>query len=374
MVVFGAGARADADGVTPLMLAAAAGDVEKIGSLVAGGAAVDDCDARGHTAIWHAIDTRKPAALALLLNKASTLTGRCPLGRGAIERAMELDDWELIEPVLAAGRNNLGWTVPSRRAMAKAINTRNAEHIRALAKKHWLQPLMERSRHPILAHAILSADIETTRLLLDCGFDPNTRVGNLADPEFTSGVPQKFIRYYLRNDRGVTVLMLATGMERVEIVKLLLASGARESSCTLRHKMAALSFAAEANNHEIMRALIGSGPLPSQLRVEISLSGQTATLYKDGQVVDSTTISTGVEGKETKAGRFIITNKEPVHVSNIYKGAKMPFFMRLNCADFGMHQGVVTGEPASHGCIRLPGAIAKKWYSKVPVGTEVTIY
>ena len=374
MVFSVAASHADADGVTPLMLAAAAGDVEKVGSLIAGGAAVDDADARGHTAIWHAVDARKPAALALLLAKAATLTGRCPLGRGAVERAFALDDWALIQPLLAAGRANLGWTTAARQAMARAINTRNADRVKLLVASHWREPMLDGSRHPIVAHAVVSGDLDTMTFLLDCGFDPNTRIGNLADREFADRIPQKFIRYYVKNDRGVNVLMLASGMERVEFVKLLLARGARESSCTLRHKMAALSFAAEANNHDVMRALFRSAPLPSQLRVEISLSSQTATLYKDGQASESTTISTGVEGKETKAGKFIITNKEPMHVSNIYKGAKMPWFMRLNCADFGMHQGVVTGEPASHGCIRLPAAIAKKWYAKVPVGTEVTIY
>lgn len=367
-------ARADADGVTPLMLAAAAGDVEKIGALITGGAAVDDCDARGHTAIWHAVDARKPAALTLLLTKASTLKGRCPLGRGALERAFVLDDWALIQPLLAAGRANLGWTTAARQAMARAINTRKADCVSSLVASHWRDPMMDGSRHPILAHAVVSGDLDTTTFLLDCGFNPNTRIGNFPEREFADRIPQKFIRYYVKNDRGVNVLMLASGMERVEFVKLLLARGARESSCTLRHKMAALSFAAEANNHDIMRALFGSAPLPSQLRVEISLGSQTATLYKDGQAIESTSISTGVEGKETKTGKFMITNKEPTHFSNIYKGAKMPWFMRLNCGDFGMHQGVVTGEPASHGCIRLPAAIAKKWFAKVPLGTEVTIY
>lgn len=374
MVVSAVVARADADGITPLMLAAAADDVEKIESLIASGAAVDVCDARGHTAIWHAVDARKPAALALLLDKASKLTGRCPLGRGALERAFALDDWALIEPLLLAGRANLGWTTAARQAMAKAINTRNGEHVKLLVAKHWRDPMMDGSRYPIIAHAVVSGDLETMTFLLDCGFNPNTRVGNFADREFADRIPQKFIRYYVKNDRGVNVLMLSAGMERVEFVKALLARGARESSCTLRHKMAALSFAAEANNHEIMRALFGSAPLPSQLRVEISLSSQSATLYKDGQAIESTTISTGVQGKETKAGKFIVTNKEPMHISNIYKGAKMPWFMRLNCGDFGMHQGIVTGAPASHGCIRLPAAIAKKWYGKVPLGTEVSIY
>jgi lipoprotein-anchoring transpeptidase ErfK/SrfK len=374
MVASAVVARAAADGITPLMLAAAADDVEKIESLIASGAAVDVCDARGHTAIWHAVDARKPAALALLLDKASKLTRRCALGRGALERAFALDDWALIEPLLVAGRANLGWTTAARQAMAKAINTRNGEHVKLLVAKHWRDPMMDGSRYPIIAHAVVSGDLETMTFLLDCGFNPNTRVGNFADREFADRIPQKFIRYYVKNDRGVNVLMLSAGMERVEFVKALLARGARESSCTLRHKMAALSFAAEANNHEIMRALFGSAPLPSQLRVEISLSSQNATLYKDGQAIESTTISTGVQGKETKSGKFIVTNKEPMHISNIYKGAKMPWFMRLNCGDFGMHQGIVTGAPASHGCIRLPAAIAKKWYGKVPLGTEVSIY
>lgn len=374
MVLCAAVARADADGITRLMLAAGAGDVEKIESLLAGGAAVDDCDARGHTAIWHAVDARKPAALAVLLHTASTLTGRCPLGRGAVERAFALDDWALIEPLLSGSRSNLGWTSAARAAVAKAINTRNAERVKRLVAKHWRDPMLDGSRHPILAHAVVSGDLDAMTFLLDCGFNPNTRIGNFADREFADRIAQKFIRYYAKNDRGVNVLMLSAGMERVDFVKLLLARGARESSCTLRHKMAALSFAAEANNHDVMRALFRSAPLPSQLRVEISLSSQNATLYKDGQAIESTTISTGVEGKETKAGKFIITNKEPMHVSNIYKGAKMPWFMRLNCDDFGMHQGHVTGAPASHGCIRLPAAIAKKWYARVPLGTEVTIY
>ena len=51
----------------------------------------------------------------------------------------------------------------------------------------------------------------------------------------------------------------------------------------------------------------------------------------------------------------------------------MPFFMRLNCRDFGMHEGVVPDHPASHGCIRLPGEIARRLFKEIPVGTLVSI-
>jgi lipoprotein-anchoring transpeptidase ErfK/SrfK len=51
----------------------------------------------------------------------------------------------------------------------------------------------------------------------------------------------------------------------------------------------------------------------------------------------------------------------------------MPFFMRLNCRDFGMHEGSVSDHFASHGCIRLPSDVARRLFREVPIGTLVTI-
>ena len=68
----------------------------------------------------------------------------------------------------------------------------------------------------------------------------------------------------------------------------------------------------------------------------------------------------------------MVTDKYKDWKSTIYP-AKMPFFLRLSCKDFGMHAGVLPGYPASHGCVRLPEQIAKLMYEKVSVGTPVTI-
>jgi len=51
----------------------------------------------------------------------------------------------------------------------------------------------------------------------------------------------------------------------------------------------------------------------------------------------------------------------------------MPYFMRLSCLDFGMHEGVVPNYLASHGCIRLPGETARKLFAEIPIGTLVTV-
>jgi lipoprotein-anchoring transpeptidase ErfK/SrfK len=120
------------------------------------------------------------------------------------------------------------------------------------------------------------------------------------------------------------------------------------------------------------QVLLGNAPRPNEVRIDIDLSSQQATLYKQGAPVLSTEISTGRSGFATPTGQFVITDKKQNHVSSIYK-VPMPYFMRLNCRDFGMHQGYVTGSPASHGCIRLPAAIARRLFKEVPIGTLVTI-
>jgi len=68
----------------------------------------------------------------------------------------------------------------------------------------------------------------------------------------------------------------------------------------------------------------------------------------------------------------VITDKERNHRSTIYH-VDMPYFMRLSCLDFGMHEGVVPNYPASHGCIRLPGETARKLFAEIPIGTVVAV-
>lgn len=52
--------------------------------------------------------------------------------------------------------------------------------------------------------------------------------------------------------------------------------------------------------------------------------------------------------------------------------APMPYWMRIT-GGYGMHVGFVTGYPVSHGCVRLPEDMAKKFFENTPLGTKVTI-
>ncbi len=108
-------------------------------------------------------------------------------------------------------------------------------------------------------------------------------------------------------------------------------------------------------------------------RVIISLGEQLAYLYRGDQLMAVATISTGVEGRNTPTGIFAVLDKRPFYRSKKYDNAPMPWMQRIDQYGIALHAGYNPGIPASHGCIRLPIAFAKKLYSVTDLGTPVYI-
>ena len=108
-------------------------------------------------------------------------------------------------------------------------------------------------------------------------------------------------------------------------------------------------------------------------RVVVSLEKQLAFLYRGNNLVAVSSISSGRDGRESPAGVFQILNKTPMHRSKKYDNAAMPFAQFFTDYGIALHAGPNPGYPASHGCIRLPSAFAKKLYGVTDVGTLVLI-
>jgi lipoprotein-anchoring transpeptidase ErfK/SrfK len=109
------------------------------------------------------------------------------------------------------------------------------------------------------------------------------------------------------------------------------------------------------------------------LRIVVSLPQQKAFVFREGALVASAPVSTGRPGHPTPLGTFRILQKQVHHRSNIYSNAPMPYMQRLTTYGIALHAGQLPGYPASHGCIRLPWAFAKKLYSMTDGSTLVTI-
>ena len=109
------------------------------------------------------------------------------------------------------------------------------------------------------------------------------------------------------------------------------------------------------------------------LTIVVSLPDQRAYVYRGPALVAVTTVSTGKQGKDTPVGSYPILQKEQVHKSSLYDDAPMPFMQRLTWDGVALHAGANPGYAASHGCVRLPAAFAKKLFAATRIGTTVTV-
>jgi lipoprotein-anchoring transpeptidase ErfK/SrfK len=114
-------------------------------------------------------------------------------------------------------------------------------------------------------------------------------------------------------------------------------------------------------------------PPPGPLLIAISLDTQRLTLYSSGVPIAHSPVSTGTPDHPTPAGIFSVIGKERFHRSNLYSNAPMPFMQRITWSGVALHQGVLPGYPASHGCIRLPERFAQYLWGTTRMGARVII-
>ena len=359
-------------GVTPLMVAASQGDAGMISTLLRRHANANSKDLAGRSALWYAIRAGKLTVVQSLLPLVSDLGTAAFEGHDLLTMAVETGEMDIFQAVLERLPATLQWTAGTRGALQAALRTDMKDQVRLLLSKHPAPPTCEGGTVPLIAYAIASNDATLFHTLLACGSDPNTVIPKTAEKAFLSLLKSKYLRLYIQEGTGINLLMLAAGLGQTDYVRALLDAGADRKRATPRERMLPLYFAAWTENWKCVQMLLGGGPMPDQLRVEISLAKQNMAVIKDGVTVFTTQCSTGREGFTTPPGQYVITDKERDHRSTIYK-VPMPYFMRLSCRDFGMHGGVVPAYPASHGCIRLPSEAARKLFVEIPVGTVVMI-
>jgi L,D-transpeptidase-like protein len=131
---------------------------------------------------------------------------------------------------------------------------------------------------------------------------------------------------------------------------------------------------------------------PSAVRVKVSLSKQDVYVMEGDRCLMAAAISVGTAAKPTPKGNFKIYSKQEHKRSGSYGfsvqgnrivpstgggsgryvGYPMGFWCEFAPA-YGFHQGFVHPVPRTHGCIRLKGEAAAKFYALVQIGTPVNI-
>jgi hypothetical protein len=109
------------------------------------------------------------------------------------------------------------------------------------------------------------------------------------------------------------------------------------------------------------------------LQIVVSIGGQHVTLYSNGVRVAQGPVSTGTPGHPTPMGVFSIIQKDRWHHSNLYGNAPMYYMQRITWSGSAMHQGVLPGHAASHGCIRLSQGFAAALWPTTKLGVRVIV-
>ncbi len=94
----------------------------------------------------------------------------------------------------------------------------------------------------------------------------------------------------------------------------------------------------------------------------ISTNRQHVSVYGSNGLYARSPVSTGRPDHPTPHGIFSIIGKERYHHSNIYSGAPMPYMQRITWSGVAMHEGVLPGYAASHGCVRMPHEFARRLF------------
>src|SRR5215467_10754963 len=116
------------------------------------------------------------------------------------------------------------------------------------------------------------------------------------------------------------------------------------------------------------------GELPrGPLQMVVSIGQQHVTLYSNGTRVAQARVSTGTPGHPTPTGVFSIIEKDRWHRSNLYDAAPMFYMQRLTWSGVAMHEGILPGYAASHGCIRMPTDFASRLWLITKLGVRVVV-
>src|SRR5438552_4592741 len=131
---------------------------------------------------------------------------------------------------------------------------------------------------------------------------------------------------------------------------------------------------------------------PSAVRVKVSLSQENVYVMEGDRSLMAAAISVGMPNKPTPKGNFTIYSKQEHKRSGSYGfsvqgdrnvpstgggggryvGYPMGYWCEFAPA-YGFHQGFVHPTPRTHGCIRLKGEAAAKFFALVRIGTPVSI-
>lgn len=106
--------------------------------------------------------------------------------------------------------------------------------------------------------------------------------------------------------------------------------------------------------------------------ITVDLKAQVISIFRGGYEIGTAVVLYGADDKPTPLGVFPISQKKVKHVSTRYD-ASMPYMQRLTNDGVAIHASELGPNLATHGCIGVPLAFAKKLFAATKLGDRVIV-
>lgn len=114
-------------------------------------------------------------------------------------------------------------------------------------------------------------------------------------------------------------------------------------------------------------------PATGPVVITVDRAAQTLSVFRDGYEIGAAVVLYGATDKPTPLGVFPITQKDADHHSNLYDAAPMPYMLRMTNDGVSIHGSDVKWGWATHGCVGIPVAFAKRLFGAVKLRDVVIV-
>jgi|GEM_PF-1652187 len=283
----------DCAGATPLLSAAAGGELARVDEALAGGAAVDARDLHGWTALHRAARSGSVAVLRRLLEAGASPSARDARGRTALQVAVLFERLDATR--FLAGVSPLeARTMASETALHLAARVGSAPLVRALVDAGAAVDAPAWAGRTPLTLAAAAGHAPVVRALIAAGADPATTettglstlhvVASEGTPEGIRALVEAGAEVDALTTNGQTPLDLAVTNGRADIVRELLSLGA-DPNRRDRAQRTALHHAAADGQRDVVVALLDGGADPNAKDESARTPLATAALAGSAEVV-----------------------------------------------------------------------------------------
>ncbi|KAM0463140.1 hypothetical protein ACHAPV_003266 [Trichoderma viride] len=228
--------------IPPLFLAASVGSLNTAKMLIEKGASIDEKTEWGESYFVGVVSSGNMEGIRFLLKQGCSAKTENISGEAVIVKAVQGKNMKLVELLLEFGASLTSTDLSGRSLLAVALDKKNHEMAELLLKMDAKPNDSTIYGNPLLADEISNRRIKTAKMLLDWGADPNT----------TNWYSQPVLLIAIRDSK-------MSQEDKLDIVRHLLAKGAKGNIYDSSTEAPAIRFAMESGLPELVSLLLRHG-------------------------------------------------------------------------------------------------------------------